>query len=52
MANVESVKAASDVYAPVSGRVTEINPKLTENTALVNESPEDKAWFVKIGESR
>lgn len=49
MASVESVKAASDVYAPVSGRVTAINDALTANPALVNESAEDKAWFVKLG---
>lgn len=48
MASVESVKAASDVYAPVSGTVAEVNKGLSDNPALVNESPEDKAWFVKL----
>lgn len=48
MASVESVKAASDVYAPVSGKVTEVNGKLSDNPALVNESAEGDAWFVKI----
>ena len=48
MATVESVKAASDVYAPVSGTVTDVNSALTDSPALVNESAEDKAWFVKI----
>ena len=48
MASVESVKAASDVYAPVSGTVTEVNAALSDAPALVNESAEDKAWFVKI----
>ena len=48
MASVESVKAASDVYAPVSGTVTEVNAALADAPALVNESAEDKAWFVKI----
>lgn len=48
MASVESVKAASDVYAPVSGTVTEVNAALADSPALVNESAEDKAWFVKI----
>jgi glycine cleavage system H protein len=45
---VESVKAASEVYAPVSGRVTEVNPALAENPALVNESPEGDGWFLKL----
>jgi glycine cleavage system H protein len=45
---VESVKAASDVYAPVSGTVTEVNAVLGDNTALVNEAAESKAWFFKI----
>ncbi len=47
-ASVESVKAASDVYCPVGGTIVEINEKLTEQPDLVNESPEDDAWFVKI----
>ena len=46
--SVESVKAASDVYSPVSGKVIEINENLNENPELVNSSPEDEAWFVKI----
>ncbi|MEA4837020.1 MAG: glycine cleavage system protein GcvH [Rhodospirillaceae bacterium] len=45
---VESVKAASDVYAPVSGAVIEVNEALVDQPALVNESPEDAAWFLKI----
>lgn len=45
---VESVKAASEVYAPVSGEVTEINQAIVENPALVNESAETDAWFLKI----
>jgi glycine cleavage system H protein len=45
---VESVKAASEVYAPVSGRVTEVNAALSENPALVNEAAEGGGWFVKI----
>jgi glycine cleavage system H protein len=48
MAAVESVKAASDVYAPVSGTVTAANAELAANPALVNSSAEDKAWFVKL----
>jgi len=45
---VESVKAASEVYSPVSGTVTEGNQDLADSPALVNESPEDQAWFFKI----
>ncbi|MDH3661082.1 MAG: glycine cleavage system protein GcvH [Alphaproteobacteria bacterium] len=48
MAVVESVKAASDVYAPISGEVVEINETLADNPAQVNDSPEDKGWFVKL----
>ena len=46
--SVESVKAASDVYAPVSGTVVEINEALVDDPAIVNGSAEDKGWFVKI----
>lgn len=45
---VESVKAASDVYAPVSGTVVEGNAALEENPALVNEDPEGDGWFFKM----
>ena len=45
---VESVKAASDVYAPVSGEVTEVNAPLPGNPAWVNEEPQGKAWFFKV----
>lgn len=45
---VESVKAASDVYAPVSGTVVEGNPALEDNPALVNEDPEGEGWFFKM----
>jgi glycine cleavage system H protein len=45
---VESVKAASDVYAPLSGTVKEINTVLSSQPDLVNQSPEDKGWFVKL----
>ena len=46
--SVESVKAASDVYAPVSGEVVAINESLTENPGTVNDSPLEKGWFIKI----
>ncbi|GAB3445909.1 glycine cleavage system protein GcvH [Insolitispirillum peregrinum] len=45
---VESVKAASDVYAPVSGTVIEGNQALVDNPALVNESPEGDGWFFRM----
>ncbi len=45
---VESVKAASEVYAPISGEVVEANEALGDNAALVNESAEADAWFIKI----
>ncbi|WP_024512645.1 glycine cleavage system protein GcvH [Bradyrhizobium sp. ARR65] len=45
---VESVKAASDVYAPISGEVLEVNEELSSEPALVNSDAEGKAWFFKI----
>lgn len=45
---VESVKAASDVYAPVSGEVVEINEALNDAPETVNEAPEAGGWFCKI----
>ena len=45
---VESVKAASDVYAPVSGTVIEGNDVLEGNPALVNSDPEGEGWFFKL----
>jgi len=45
---VESVKAASEVYAPVSGEVVEVNDAIVDNPALVNEDPEGEAWFIKL----
>lgn len=45
---VESVKAASDVYAPVSGTVTESNPALADDPSLVNSAPEGEGWFFKL----
>lgn len=46
-ADVESVKAVSDVYCPVSGVVAEINEELLDNPEMINEAPYE-AWFVKI----
>ncbi len=45
---VESVKAASDVYAPISGEVTEANGALEDDPALVNSSPEEEGWFFRL----
>lgn len=48
---VESVKAASDVYAPISGEVTEINSTLEDEPGLVNSSPEEDGWFFRVNVS-
>ena len=45
---VESVKAASDVYAPVSGEVIEGNPAIADDPALINSDPEGEGWFFKL----
>ncbi len=47
-ATVESVKAASEVNAPVSGQVVEVNAALSDSPGLVNEDPSGKGWFLKI----
>ena len=46
---VESVKAVSDIYAPVSGTVSEINEKLQTEPELVNQDPYGAGWLIKIG---
>ena len=46
--SVESVKAVSDVYAPVSGQVTEINSSLADAPEKLNEDPHGAAWLVKV----
>lgn len=48
VAVVESVKAASDIYAPVSGSIVAINDGLADSPEAINESPYDKGWFFKI----
>ncbi len=48
IAIVESVKAASDIYAPVSGTVVAVNDVLSDSPETINESPYDKGWFFKI----
>ncbi len=48
MGVIESVKAVSDVYAPLTGTVVEVNDDLPENTELVNDDPYGDGWMVKI----
>jgi glycine cleavage system H protein len=45
---VESVKAASDIFAPVTGEVVEVNGALTDQPGAVNEDPEGTGWFMKM----
>jgi len=47
---VESVKAASDVYAPIGGTVSEVNPGLEDAPELVNQSPYGQGWFFKLSD--
>ena len=48
VAVVESVKAASDIYAPVTGTIIESNNELSERPELINEDPENDGWFFKM----
>ena len=48
---VESVKAASDVYSPISGEVKEVNPLLEDRPEIINSSPYEDGWFYKISPS-
>lgn len=48
MGEIESVKAVSDVYAPVHGEVIAVNEELPDNLSLLTDSPFDKAWIVRI----
>jgi glycine cleavage system H protein len=48
MAVAESVKAASDIYAPIKGKITAVNEKLEESPELVNESPYGSGWMVQM----
>lgn len=47
-ATVESVKAASEIYMPISGTISEVNEAIIETPELLNEDPHGKAWLVKI----
>ncbi len=46
--SVESVKAVSEIFSPVSGEVIEVNSPLEHTPELINESPHDKAWLIKL----
>ncbi len=48
IAVVESVKAAADVYSPVPGQVTAVNPKLQDSPELINQDPYDQGWLFQI----
>jgi len=48
LAVIESVKSASDVYSPVSGKVLEVNEKLKEKPELINEDPYNEGWIAKL----
>ena len=45
---IESVKAASDITAPLDGQITEVNPAIVETPSLVNEDPMENGWFFKM----
>ena len=47
-ATVESVKAASDVYCPLDGQITEVNEAIVNDSSLVNADPQGAAWFFKV----
>ena len=48
LASLESVKAASDIYSPISGKIIEVNEELNEKPGLINKSSYDKGWIAKI----
>ena len=47
-ATIESVKAASEIYMPITGRILEVNETVVDNPEILNESPFEKGWLVKI----
>ena len=49
IAVVESVKAASELFSPVSGKIGEVNNMVINNPSIINSSPEDEGWFIKMG---
>ena len=48
MAIIDSVKASSDIYCPIDGEIVEVNEKLLEHPELINQSPYDEGWIVKM----
>jgi|TARA_B110000263_G_scaffold237757_1_gene238357 glycine cleavage system H protein len=48
MAIIDSVKASSDIYSPVDGEITETNEKLLEQPELINQSPNEEGWILKM----
>ena len=46
--SVESVKAVSEIFCPIGGEVIEVNSKLEESPELINQSPHEKAWMIKV----
>ena len=48
LCTIESVKAVSDIYAPMSGRISQVNKELDENPQYVNESPYERGWIVEL----
>jgi glycine cleavage system H protein len=46
--SIESVKAVSEVFCPISGEIVEVNPKLEPNPELINQSPHENAWMIKV----
>lgn len=47
-ASIESVKAASDVYAPLSGKVTKVNKELVDASEIINQSPYENGWMIEL----
>jgi glycine cleavage system H protein len=48
LGEIESVKAVSDLYSPVSGEVMEVNPEIMDRPELVNQAPYDEGWLVRV----
>ena len=48
IAIIDSIKASSDIYCPIDGKIIEVNEKLLEHPELINQSPYDEGWIVKI----
>lgn len=48
LTSLESVKSASDIYSPMSGKIIDVNDELTENPGLINRDPYEKGWIAKV----